>query len=231
MLVLIPAYNEREKIGRVVKSLPSFVDVKLVVDDGSTDGTNVEAESAGALVLRHERNRGVGAAIRTGCEFAKASQADIVVFMAGDGQSDPSDLLRLVDPISIGKCDFVQGSRFHSRPKAMPWIRFIGNRLLLLMFRMIVRESITDYTSGYRAISAGCLKKLDIPEDRFDRYEMEPWILIQATRNLNWTEIPVRCIYGRNTSKMKPLIDWARFVPPLLAYAWASLEESIRGKT
>ena len=221
IVALVPAYNEAGKIGMVVNGVKDRVNEVIVIDDGSTDKTSEEAAAAGATVLHHKKNQGVGAAFRTGCRHARETGAHVIVFMAGDGQSDPEDLDRLVMPIVQGEFDFVQGSRFLVGADAMPRFRRFGNMLLTRIFTLLVGSHVTDYTSGYRAISVQGLQKIELPDNGFDRYEMEPWILIQCTKKLRWKEVSIRTIYGRrtrDTSKMKPVIDWIRFLPPIFRY-------------
>ena len=110
--IILPALDEAGKIGKAVSRMPKpLVDVVVVVDDGSTDGTAAEAEAAGATVLRHARNQGVGAAIRTGIEWAQSHSIALTGIMAGDDQDDPEELIRLARAIVDEGADFVQGSR------------------------------------------------------------------------------------------------------------------------
>lgn len=230
VVALIPAYNEQGKIGRVVRGVKGRVDEAVVVNGGSTDETAAEAEAAGAILLRHGKNQGVGAALRIGCRYVNEIGAQVVVFMAGDGQSDPEDLESLVRPIVTGECDFVQGSGFLSGVSTMPFVRRFGNIILTKLFRSIVGTNVTDYTSGYRAISIQGLRRISIPSKGFDRYEMEPWILIQGTKMLRWKEVGIRTIYGRrtsDTSKMKPIVDWIQFLAPMFRY----LKVKIQGRS
>ncbi len=193
----------------------------VVIDDGSTDSTAVEARVAGATTLTHTHNLGVGAAIRTGVKYALNTQADIVIIMAGDGQSDTNDIMSLIIPIVKNGKQFVQGSRFLGDTSTMPLFRRAGNSLLTLIFRVLVRARVTDFTSGFRAFTKEGLSRIMIPRNVFNRYEMEPWILAQAVSFLRWQETPIQCIYGKDTSKMKPIIDWLRFVPPILIFVVA----------
>src|SRR5438105_1669760 len=117
--VVVPAYNERDKIAATIRSIPGFVDHIVVVDDGSGDGTGAAARRAGRRgggrvveVVAHGRNRGVGAAVATGYERAVGLGADAVVVMAGDGQMDPADLPRLLAPVVSGAADYAKGNRF-----------------------------------------------------------------------------------------------------------------------
>ena len=113
ILVVLPAYNETGKIGRVVEKIKATgkqVDI-VVVDDCSTDDTSAEACDAGAIVIRHEINRGVGAGIRSGIKFGIENGYDICVIMSGDDQHEANELGRVIDPIVNNEYDFIQGSR------------------------------------------------------------------------------------------------------------------------
>src|SRR5262245_32094575 len=114
--VVVPAFNERDKIAATIRSIPGFVDHLIVVDDGSVDGTvavarRQAARRRGAVeVLEHPANRGVGAAIATGYKRALALGAQVVAVMAGDGQMDPADLPRLLEPVVEGRADYAKGN-------------------------------------------------------------------------------------------------------------------------
>src|SRR6185369_2521371 len=112
--VVIPAFNEEQAIARAIRTVPRFVDDVVVVDDASHDETSMRAARAAAdhvTVVRHEANRGVGAAIVTGYRRALALGADVVAVMAGDGQMDPADLPALLAPICTGAADYAKGNR------------------------------------------------------------------------------------------------------------------------
>src|SRR6478736_5055579 len=143
--VVVPAFNEELKVASTVRSVPGWVDHVLVVDDASHDGTFWEAvklRRGGLEVVRHPRNRGVGAAIATGYARALELGVDVAAVMAGDGQMDPADLPRLLQPICEGRADYVKGNRFATREvlSVMPWSRLFGNVVLSLL---------TKLTSGY----------------------------------------------------------------------------------
>src|ERR1017187_5997857 len=113
--VVVPAFNEACKIARTLRSIPGFVDQVIVVDDASADGTGRIAQRSqrrGLVVLRHDCNRGVGAAIATGYAAAFAAGADVSAVMAGDSQMDPADLLVLIEPVVSGRADYAKGNRF-----------------------------------------------------------------------------------------------------------------------
>jgi len=144
--VVIPAYNEESWIVQVVGELPPQIDWVVVVDDASTDHTAAMVRSLhrrGLVLVRHNTNRGVGAAIATGYRHAFRLGVDLSIVMGGDGQMDPGDLDALMAPIVFGRADYVKGNRFlhHDIWSAMPLQRLVGN---------VVLSWGTRYTSGYR---------------------------------------------------------------------------------
>jgi glycosyltransferase involved in cell wall biosynthesis len=153
LLVIVPALNEAECIAEVVRSIKANLaaDV-LVVDDGSTDGTASRARAAGAIVVQHPYNLGVGAAIRTAMRFADNLGYDVVVQVDGDGQHDPTDAKRLIEAIDEGY-DLVVGSRFGGAGYHLSFIRRLMMRFLSGVVSRRATVRITDTTSGYRAFS------------------------------------------------------------------------------
>ncbi|TFH27085.1 MAG: glycosyltransferase family 2 protein [Bacteroidia bacterium] len=110
--VVIPALNEEKQLGEVIDAIPDFADYIIVVDDGSTDRTVEVAEEKGAKVISHRINRGLGAALSTGVKTVLGMDVDIMVNMDADGQFNPADIEKLVQPILDGQADFVTASRF-----------------------------------------------------------------------------------------------------------------------
>jgi GT2 family glycosyltransferase len=131
VVATIPCYNTQESIAAVVTNAKKYVDEVIVIDDGSTDRTAEIARAAGATVIRHEKNRGKGAAMKTGCSESKG---EIIVFIDGDGQHNPSDIPKLIAPILQGKADYVIGSRYLSESKtsSIPISRRIANNIASL---------------------------------------------------------------------------------------------------
>lgn len=144
--VILPALNEAESIGDVVTRIRgvSAGYTVIVVDDGSTDGTDSVAAGAGAKVVRHESNYGNGAAVKTGIRAAKTS---VVVMMDADGQHPPEAIPQLIE--QLRHADMVIGSR---RPAAQFWFRRLGNIVLNAFARLLTGRAILDLTSGFRAI-------------------------------------------------------------------------------
>jgi len=149
---LLPAYNEEVSIGSVVLRTKQYADRVVVIDDGSSDHTAEVAALAGAEVLRHQKNQGKGAALKTG--FTSLNGDSVIVTIDTDGQHDPADIPRLVDPILRGEADMVNGSRYlNGNGKNTPLYRRVGQKVLDTATNLDSGLSITDSQSGFRAFS------------------------------------------------------------------------------
>jgi len=225
-LVIIPAYNEQGKIGRVIKKIPKeSADKVIVIDDGSSDGTAAEAEGAGATVLRHASNLGVGAAIRTGIDHALSNAYDVVVVLSGDDQHDPTEIPGLLDPIVTEQYDFVQGSR-RFRGLQAPHINGLRRSLTWVYsatFRLLTGFPCTDATNGGRAFRTRIFEngRINLWQDWLNSYELEPYLLYSAVKSgVRTTEAPMKVIYHQDgTTKMRPVRDWWRLLRPLVFLA------------
>jgi len=166
--VVIPAYNVAPHLGVVLRGIPAFVDTVTVVDDGSTDDTAEAAKNVGdprVTVLDSPTNEGVGGAMARGFEHALAQGDGIIVKMDGDGQMDPADLPRLLEPIVDGRCDYAKGNRFlRSRElDIMPKARLAGNFVLTFLTKLASGYwNVFDPQNGYLAITSGTLRLLDL---------------------------------------------------------------------
>jgi len=200
--VVVPAFNEEHAVARTVRSVPGFVDHVLVVDDASHDETFRRATRSRRRtleVLRHERNCGVGAAIRTGYARALALGCDVAAVMAGDGQMDPADLPRLLDPIAEGRADYAKGDRF-AHPdvwREMPFARLVGNVALSLITRITSGFlHVFDSQCGYTAASRAALATI-AEGGIFPRYGYPNDVLARLWADgLRVVDVPVRPIYG-----------------------------------
>lgn len=213
--VVVPAYNEAGRVGRVIATMPGFVDEVVVVDDGSDDGTAGEVERARdasrsrrVALVRHPRTQGVGAAIATGYGLALARGADVVAVMAGDGQMDPLDLERVVTPVIRGEADYAKGDRLaaRARPLSMPLVRYLGIEALTVLTRVAAGYGeLRDSQSGYTAISAACLRALPLARLHPGYgYPNHLLILLGADRR-RVVDVPVRPVYGDGeASKLRP---------------------------
>jgi glycosyltransferase involved in cell wall biosynthesis len=203
--VIVPAYNEAKLIGRVLETMPEYVDKIIVVDDASDDHTSevvqpYESSLGGRLVLiRHEVNQGVGGAIITGHHRALAEGMDVVAVMAGDAQMDPSELRRVLAPVIKGRADYAKGNRFSSGEawRTMPKVRYFANATLSMLTKIASGHwHIADPQCGYTAISRQVLETLDL--DRLSKgYQFENSMLVNLNvLNLRVVDVPVRPIYG-----------------------------------
>jgi len=186
--VVIPAYNEERNIGRVIDSLRAEGWRNLlVVDDGSSDRTAEIARRKGAEVLVHQKNLGLGAALRSGFRRALELGADAVVTFDADGQHDAKDVRRLVE--ALGEADAVVGVR---KSLGIPLHKKFGNFALNVLTFMLT-GIYTDSQSGSRALSRRALQKLVI---KGNRYEVSSEIILRVSQmGLKWKEVPVTCYY------------------------------------
>ncbi|MEL7626167.1 MAG: glycosyltransferase family 2 protein [Anaerolineaceae bacterium] len=173
LVILIPALNEAESIASVIKAMPNEIEgvdqvSVLVVDDGSKDDTAALAKEAGATVVSHPYNQGVGKAFNTGLATALEMGADIMVNIDADGQFDPADIPLLIKPIIDGKADFVSGDRFRMadgrliRPDYMSKIKFWGNQRMSDLIGFIAGKRYDDVSCGFRAYSKEALLRLNL---------------------------------------------------------------------
>lgn len=165
--LLLPAHDEEATVADVIARVPAQVAGRpvrcAVVDDGSRDGT---AEAArGARVIRHHRNRGLGAAVRTGLSAAVADGAAAVVFCDADGEYAPEEMGRLLEPLLEGRADYVVGNRFAGRIRRMRPHRRLGNRVLTAALSVVARRRLGDGQSGYRALSRRAAQHAEIVHD------------------------------------------------------------------
>ncbi len=199
---IVPAYQAAQTVGDVVRGILSSVPRVLVVDDGSTDATGREAESAGAEVLRKTANEGKGAALRAGLERVLAGPATHVAFVDADGQHDPAELPRLLAAARAGE-DFVIGSRMADL-EAIPFYRFRTNEIGSNVLSRMTGHDVEDAQSGYRVVSADLLRKLAL---NARGYIIETEILLKASPHVKrFCHVPVRAIYG-TPSHYKPFRD------------------------
>jgi glycosyltransferase involved in cell wall biosynthesis len=225
LCVVIPALNEaatiENVIQRVPRDLPDFDRIDIVlIDDGSTDGTPELAERAGAQVIRHARNLGVGAAFRSGSERAILLGADIMVNIDGDGQFNPEDIPVLLSPILNEGVDFVSASRFIDKSlyPRMNWLKFWGNKWMSRLISLLARQRFYDVSCGFRAYNRECLLRLNLFGDF--TYTQESFLDL-TFKGATIREVPIRIRGEREFGR-------SRVASNLLKYAWRSSKIILR---
>ncbi|MDY6778287.1 MAG: glycosyltransferase [Candidatus Nanohaloarchaea archaeon] len=216
---IIPTLNEEDAIASVVEDVPSSIDghdvVTYVVDGGSTDATRDEARSAGAEVVKQYYRGGKGAAMRQAFDEI---DADIYVFLDGDGTYDPGEMRMLVRPILADEADHVIGSRLANREKgSISRFNLLGNRVFNFLVRRFYGADIRDMLSGYRAIDAETVRQNPVFMDGFG-IETEMTILtLESDDRLAEADIS----YGRRegTSKLRPLRDGVNILRTIVLMA------------
>jgi len=222
LCVVVPAYNEATQIGKVIENMPNYIDHIVVVDDCSTDETvevvkRYKEEDVKILLIEHEVNQGVGGAISTGYIEARDSGFDVTVVMAGDGQMDPDDLDKIIEPVALGSADYSKGNRlFYGDAWSMiPHIRYMGNSFLSLMTKVASGYwHIADSQSGYTAISLTALKRIDL-NGIYKDYGMPNDLLIKLNQfDFKVRDVHIKPVYnigeksGIRLIKVIPKISW-----------------------
>ncbi len=200
MVAVIPAYNEAERIACAIRDVVRFVDAVVVVDDCSHDETSKVAKTTGAHVLRHVINRGQGAALQTGTDYAlQKLDAAIVVHFDADGQMSAEDIVAMTQPIRDGVADVVLGSRNLGKHANMPWTRRLTLFGGLVFTRLVSGIAVTDTHNGFRALSRNAAQKIRVTLDRM-AHASEILDLVQIHK-LRYVERPVTIRYSADTLK------------------------------
>jgi glycosyltransferase involved in cell wall biosynthesis len=221
--VVVPAYNEELLIGRVIETMPEFVDKIVIVDDFSRDQTasivlGYSQKCPERIVLiRHEANQGVGAAIVTGYKWCRDTGIDATAVMAGDAQMDPNDLPALLDPVVNDEADYSKGNRLISGEawRVIPRVRYLGNAMLSLLTKIASGYwHIADSQTGYTVANLKVLKTIDL-DHIYKRYGMPNDVLVKLNVfNFRVCDVEIKPIYGiGEKSGIKPV----RMIPKL---AW-----------
>jgi len=212
-LVIIPCKNLESEVGGVVRGVLGLdldLDV-VVIDDGSTDGTSQAARAANAHVLRHDVNRGKGAALKTGFEYAVEKAYDAVITMDGDGQHEPSAIPDFLDALEKTDADVIIGTRMHAVGE-MPKLRIWTNRTTSRIVSLLAGQEIPDSQSGYRLIRIPVLRDV-VKSFVTTRYDTESELLIRAARRgYRMAAVTIRSIYTGTVSHINPFVDTLRFV-------------------
>jgi len=219
--VVVPAFNEENLIARTLRSIPSYVDEVIVVDDASTDGTAGivrSLEDSRVRLVRHAQNEGVGTAIASGYRNAFDGDVDVCAVMAGDGQMHPEDLAAVLLPVLRGEADYVKGDRL-SYPGAhrhMPWTRMLGNFVLALGTRLVTGLPIHDSQCGYTALSKNAAKRLPLDQLWAGYGYPNDLLGMLAQQKMTVSEVTVRPVYADEQSGVR--IYHALFVVPYVLF-------------
>jgi glycosyltransferase involved in cell wall biosynthesis len=222
LAVVVPAHNEETLLQETLAGIPAFVDRIYVVDDASSDATEERGREAAAAdarveLIRHENNRGVGAAIVTGYKRAIEERMDVTCVMAADNQMDPAELVTIVMPVARGEVEYSKANRLFTGQawELIPKHRYLGNAVLSLLTKIASGYwHVADSQSGYTAVSLNTLRQLDL--DRiYPRYGFPNDMLVHLNVvNARVRDVPSRPVYGVGERsgirlrKVVPRISW-----------------------
>lgn len=207
IIALIPAYNEGLHIAEVIAQAQEHLPV-VVVDDGSKDDTAAQAEKAGADVVRQIPNQGKGAALMRGFRYALERGCSAVVMLDADGQHDPAEITKFLEAFAATGADLIIGQRDF---RFMPPLRKRTNTFGTWVFSWAVGQHIPDNQSGYRLLSRRMLEAMITSDETNFEFEVEMIVeCIRRDYKLGW--VPIRTIYGDETSHIRPLRHVVHFV-------------------
>ncbi|XVN42178.1 MAG: glycosyltransferase family 2 protein [Candidatus Rickettsia vulgarisii] len=210
--VVVPCFNEAKQIGKVVNSMPDYIDHIIIIDDKSTDDTNLVVQKLSISdkrvhLITHEENQGVGGAIASGYKWCRDNKVDIAVVMAGDAQMDPSQLPKVLNPIIYNGFDYTKGNRlkYPNAYNIIPKVRFFGNQILSFFTKIASGYwRISDAQNGYTAINRKALEAIDW-DQMYKRYGQPNDLLVKLNiANMRVADCVMEPVYGvGEESKMK----------------------------
>jgi glycosyltransferase involved in cell wall biosynthesis len=206
VVALIPAYNADRFVGDVVRRARTHVPV-VVVNDGSTDRTLAEAAAAGATVIDQQPNQGKGAALKRGFRALLEQGVAAVITLDADGQHDPDEIPLFVEKFRATGADLIIGERDFSK---MPLVRRASNTVGRTAFSWAMGRRIRDNQSGYRLLSRRLTEAVLGSAERGYEFEMD-MIVVAVKRGWRIDGVPIRTIYGEETSHIKPMQHVVRF--------------------
>lgn len=232
LIVNLPAFNEEEKLGQTIKRIPrSFKGIDevfvQVINDGSKDKTAQVAKEAGAdFIFSHPTNRGIGIVFRTAVEQALENGADIMVNIDADGQFDPNDIQKIIDPILNGEADMVSADRFgEHKAQNMPTAKYYLNRFAAWLIGKFMNYPIKDLTCGFRSYSKETLLRLNLPGaftytqeviiDILGKNMKIKWVPVVVTYFAERKSRVVRSIYKYVSNSAKIILKAVRDVRPM----------------
>jgi len=229
-IVVIPSYNEARTIGEIVRDVTRMGMTVLVIDDGSSDKTERVALDNGAMVIRHRDNLGKGFSIREGIRHVlEKTRFEWMIMMDGDGQHHTEDIVSLMKATFADndEIDLVTGNRMRETAD-MPPVRYLTNRFMSWVISGICRQDIPDTQCGYRLIRVSALKELRLTSEKYD---IESEMLMRlAEKGGKIASVPIRTIYGEETSDINPVRDTMRFFNLILTHHMRSSESRRKKK-
>lgn len=223
--VVVPCHNEEKQLPLVISSMPDLVDAIVVIDDASTDETvktvqKISELNAKVILLKNETNLGCGGSLANGFKWVLTQDADIIVRMDGDGQMNPDDLEKLVQPVAEGLTDFAKGNRFFSGKayEKMPKVRYYGTAFLSLLTKIASGYwHVSDFQSGYTAMNRNVLETIDW-DSMYKRYGQPNDLIVRLNvANFRVADVPVDPVYNigeKSGMKIKKVIftlSWLLF--------------------
>ncbi len=229
IVIVIPAYNEEKTIGEIIKDIPKNPYInqsEFVINDGSTDNTLFNAQKKGAIVFSNKKNLGLGATFRLGLSQALNAENDIIVILDGDGQYDPYDLMRLINPIINENCDLVIGNRFtkDSYFESGLMKRITNIFISIFISKILLRlGEVYDIQCSFRAFNKKLGSFINNNIKAEYNYAQEMFIL-SSLYKFKIKQIPVKCqkrTYGKSRLIKNPIIHIVRLL-------WISLETYVK---
>jgi glycosyltransferase involved in cell wall biosynthesis len=218
-LVLIPAYNASLTISELIEKTLKFVSKNniVVVDDGSQDQTFTTAQTAGAVVLKHDKNKGKGEALKTGFRYALRKNYYALLTLDADLQHDPGSIRDFLKKANENFEGIIIGTR-EINLKKMPFARWLTNNLTSVILSILSGQTIRDSQSGYRLISTQVLKKVKL---KAKKYDLESELLVKAGRmGFRIDAVPIKTIYHGGRSFINPFVDTGRFIKLMWRSLW-----------
>jgi len=222
VVAIIPAYNEAKYIEDVICGMKHYADKVIVVDDSSTNGTMSKAEKAGAIIVKRSGERGFGYSNRAGIKRALSEDCDIIITLDGDGQHNPEDTDKLIEPIIKGKADIVIGSRFIENNSNIPKYRTAGIKIITFVYNLLCKQKVKDAQCCFRAYRKEVLESIEMTEGGFT-FSTEALIKARAL-GYRIREVPIKVYYHKelyNNSTINPFIQG-------VSVAWGTLKLRVK---
>ncbi len=227
-LILVVNFNQSQEIEKYLNECLQYYSKNqiLVVDDGSSDGSDQVAESLGFQLIRHQMNQGIGAAIRTGLKWGMENGFDWVLISSSNGKMVPAEFAQVFGPVDAAEVEFVQGSRYlrTDTNQGLPLFRRFAIPAFTMVARVLLWTRLTDVTCGLRCYRLSLLKdsRINLDQSWLDRYEMEYYLLYKFVKvmKVSWREVPVTIRYGHlakdRKSKIVPITGWWSMIRPFV---------------